>query len=158
MTRRGLPRLASPYVVTLHAELGAMKLLVFLGLLVAVPLLTLPQSTAAQESNGPLSNAITMRNAVATRVAAPGTRTRTFLAAGAGAALGALAGYAVTNGACSRCDNTAPMWFGAAVGAVAGAAVGVAIVRQQVVNPAMPRGRASDYLTSRLYIGMRLSR
>jgi hypothetical protein len=60
---------------------------------------------------------------------APGRKTQRALGALGGAVVGATMGYLITRAECDGCDDPAPILFGTGVGAVAGAVVGLVVVR-----------------------------
>jgi hypothetical protein len=74
-----------------------------------------------------------------------------------GAVLGGIAGYMITKGACNSCDDAGPLWFGALLGGVGGAAAGVVVARSRS-TAVVSEARYPRREPRRLYFAVRVRR
>ena len=83
--------------------------------------------------------------------------TRTALGAVGGAVVGGVAGYLIIRSSCNRCDDNAPMLFGAAIGALAGASVGIVVSRQHSPAGPTPGEHRSPFRSPAMHLVVRVA-
>ena len=122
----------------------------------ALATVALPLTSHAQ-LDSTLKTAVTGTSAPTAHPEATSRHTQMALGAVGGAVLGGLAGYVITKGACNSCDDAGPLWFGALLGGVGGATVGVVIARSSS-NPVASETRQPLREARRLNLGVRVVR